>query len=69
VDYKGHVLEATSYELQESGRWIPQVVIEYPSGNSVTVKTFTAHDHEHETQAGADGYALTMGQQWIDANT
>jgi hypothetical protein len=69
MEYKGHRLEAASYQLAESGRWVPKVFIEYPTGDSITTKPLTAHDQEHETQAAADGYALTMGQQWVDANT
>jgi hypothetical protein len=67
--YKGHELEAVSYENLNTGRWIPVVHITYPKGTSITTLPLTDLDHEQDTRAAADGYALTMGQQWVDNHT
>jgi hypothetical protein len=35
----------------------------------LTTLPLTDLDHEQDTRAAADGYALTMGQQWVDNHT
>jgi len=69
VDYKGHYVEAVSYQLVDSGRWVPKVLIRYASNGSITTTPLTAFAHEHDTQAAADAYALTLAQMWIDGKT
>jgi hypothetical protein len=66
MDYKGHRIEATSYQLVDSGRWVPQALVHYPTGGEPVTTALTAFAHEQDTQAAADDYAVTMAQQWID---
>ena len=44
--YKGHELEAVSYEDLNTGRWIPVVHITYPKGTRITTLPLADLDHE-----------------------
>jgi hypothetical protein len=55
--YKGHEVDAVSYENLDTGRWVPKVNITYPRGTSMTTRSLTAFEHEQDTRAAADGYA------------
>ena len=66
MDYKGHRLQAQSYENQATRRWVPKITITWHSGPGIEGRALTATDHEQDTKKAADGYALEMGKQWVD---
>ena len=69
MTYKGHRVEAISYQLVDSGRWVPKALIKSASNGSVMATPLTAFAHEQDTQAAADGFALTLARLWIDGKT
>jgi hypothetical protein len=69
VDYKGHRLQAQSYENVATGRWVPKVMITWRNGPNAGGHVLTAFEHEQDSRAAADGYALEQGKRWVDANT
>jgi hypothetical protein len=66
MTYKGHRVEAISYQLVHSGRWVPKVLVLSSSGDNPTTPPLTAFGHPQDTQAAADGHAMTLAKMWID---
>jgi hypothetical protein len=63
MDYKGHRVEAISYQLVDSGRWVPKALVLSPYGMTTPLSAF---GHPQDTRAAADGYAMTFAKMWID---
>jgi hypothetical protein len=51
VDYKGHRLEAQSYQDIATGRWVPRVTITWRNGADAGGHALTAFDHGHDSRA------------------
>ena len=66
ISYKGFLIEATPYQLAESGEWAMQVNIWRDRGTHKNGKPFYAKN-TFKTKEEAIPHCLAMGRQIIDS--
>jgi hypothetical protein len=66
IDYKGHVIWLSSYELKTGG-WIPRALVVLPAaeGNGQQELLYPG-EATFPVREEADKHAFAMGKQWID---
>ena len=65
IDYKGHKIRATPYQLAKSRRWALELQIFSPNGNNILAKMFSAVK-TYETEKEAALICLNLGKQIVD---
>ena len=66
IDYKGHKIRATPYQLAKSKRWALEFQFFFPNGNNILAKMFSS-DNTYTIKKEAALCCLNLGKQIIDS--
>ena len=65
IQYKDFIIQATPYQLADSGKWAMQVYIRRDTGDSVRSRPFSAAN-TFDTKDEATVHCINFGKQIID---
>lgn len=71
IAYKNCLIRSESFQLEQSGSWIPRYTLTRQTTNSDLSGTPSHHDRldkVYSTEREADEFALQDAMQWVDNN-
>ena len=69
VSYKNCLIHSESFQLRQSGSWIPRYALTRPNSDGASNATPSHHDRLDKvfwTEGEADAFALHDAMQWVD---
>ncbi|MEX0877454.1 MAG: hypothetical protein WDZ40_01160 [Candidatus Spechtbacterales bacterium] len=66
IEYKGYKITSQSYQDDESGKWVPSVLI-VPMDEAQNSEMPMSWEREFDEQAEADDFALEGAQFYVDS--
>ena len=68
IRYRGFLLNPCSYQLADSKKWIPKLVLDN-GGLDRTIQTPLVWNKKFDTEKEANTYAILQGKMFIDKNS